>query len=123
MFAIIALVAAVLMAVLLYTFKGLGMQWGAVIISLGATIVLSSLVSSRFTRVIYLGFIFAALPIGLVVSFVLLAVFYFGILTPLAFIFRLIGRDTLQRTFDPGADSYWITHRKPDHLDRYYNQF
>ena len=122
-FAIIALIAAMLVALLLWRFKGLGIRWGALIISLGAGILLSSFISLKVTRVIYLGLILVTLPIGLLVSFVLLAVFYFGILTPLALIFRLIGRDALHRTLDPDTDSYWIAHRKPDHLDRYYNQF
>ena len=99
------------------------MQWTAMIFSLGAAIFLSSFVSHKLTRLIYLGFTLATLPIALLISFLLLAIFYFGILTPLALIFRLIGRDTLHRKFDPDADSYWITHRQPDHLDRYYNQF
>jgi len=122
-FAIIALIAAILVALLLWRFKGLGIRWGALIISLGAGILLSSLISLKVTRVIYLGLILVTLPIGLLVSFVLLAVFYFGILTPLALIFRLIGRDILHRTFDPDTESYWITHRQPDNLDRYYHQF
>ena len=121
-FAIIALIAAALVALLLWRFRGLGMQWTAMIFSLGAAIFLSSFISHKLTRLIYLGFTLATLPIALLISFLLLAIFYFGILTPLALIFRLIGRDTLHRKFDPDADSYWITHRQPDHLDRYYNQ-
>ena len=121
-FAIIALIAAILIALLLWKFRGLGIQWAMVIFSLGMAILVSSLLSLRLTRVIYLGFILATLPIGLLVSFLLLAIFYFGILTPLALMFRLIGRDTLHRKFDPDVESYWITHRQPDNLDRYYNQ-
>ena len=122
-FAIIALIAAILIALLLWKFRGLGIQWAMVIFSLGMAILVSSLLSLRLTRVIYLGFILVTLPIGLLVSFLLLAIFYFGILTPLALMFRLIGRDTLHRKFDRDAESYWITHRQPDNLDRYYNQF
>ena len=122
-FAIIALIAAALIALLLWRFRGLGIQWTAVIFSLGMAILVSSLLSLRLTRVIYLGFILVTLPIGLLVSFLLLAIFYFGILTPLALMFRLIGRDTLHRKFDRDAESYWITHRQPNNLDRYYNQF
>lgn len=122
-FGIIALIAATLVVLLLCKFKGVGIRWGAIIISLGAAILLSSFISLRFTRAIYLGFILATRPIGLLISFLLLATFFFGILTPLALIFRLIGRDTLHRKFEPDTKSYWITHRKPDNLDQYYNQF
>jgi hypothetical protein len=122
-FAIIALIAAAVVALLLYRFRGLGIRWVAVIISLGVAILLSSFVSLKVTRAIYLGLVLATLPIGLLISFLLLAIFFFGILTPLAVIFRLIGRDSLQRKFDPDTDSYWTTHQQPDNLDRYYNQF
>ena len=122
-FAIIALIAAAVIALLLYRFRGLGIRWVAVIISLGVAVLLSSFVSLKVTRAIYLGFILATLPIGLLISFLLLAIFFFGILTPLAVIFRFIGRDPLQRTFDRDTDSYWTTHQQPDNLDRYYNQF
>jgi hypothetical protein len=122
-FAIIALIAAILVSLLLYLFRGLGLQWGVVISSIGITIFLTAFISLRATRVIYLVLTLVTLPIGLVISFLLLATFYFGILTPLAVVFRLIGRDALKRRFDADAESYWITHRHPDDLDRYFNQF
>lgn len=122
-FAIIALVAAILAALLLCRFKGVGIEWGAAIFSLGAAILLSSFVWLRLTRVIYLGFVLVTYPIGLLMSFILLAIFFFGILTPVALLFYLIGRDTLHRKFDPDAESYWITHEQPENLDRYYHQF
>ena len=122
-FAIIALIAAFLIALLLWRLRGLGIQWATVIISSGIVIFFSSFLSHKLTRIIYLGFILVTLPIGLLMSFLLLAFFYFGILTPLACIFHLIGRDPLHRKCDSEAESYWITHRKPDNLDRYYHQF
>ena len=122
-FAMIALIAAILVSSLLYLFRGLGLQWVVVISSIGVTIFLTAFVSVKATRVIYLGLTLVTLPIGLVISFLLLATFYFGIFTPLAIVFRLIGRDTLNRRFDVDAESYWITHRQPDDLDRYFNQF
>jgi hypothetical protein len=122
-FAMIALIAALLASLLLYIFRGLGLQWVAVISSVGAAILLTSFISLRATRVTYLGLILVTLPIGLAVSFFLLAIFFFGILTPLAMVLRLIGRDPLNRKFDPDIGSYWITHRQPDDLDRYFNQF
>ena len=122
-FARIALIASILISLLLYMFRGLGLQWVAVISSVGSAILLTSFVSLRATRVIYLGLILVTLPIGLLISFLLLAIFFFGIFTPLAVVLRLIGRDPLGRKFDPDIGSYWITHRQPDNLDRYFNQF
>jgi hypothetical protein len=59
----------------------------------------------------------------LVVSFTLMAIFYFLLLTPLGLIFRLTGRDSLRRKFDSNTNSYWIVRRQPENPDRYFHQF
>ena len=55
-------------------------------------------------------------------SFVLLASFYFLLLTPIALLFRLIGRDPLHRRFDRGESSYWAPRKPTASLDRYFHQ-
>lgn len=122
-FAMIALSATVLISLLLYFLKGLGFQWIAIIIAIGFVIFLSSLVSLKLTKIFYLGLTLVTLPIGWVVSFILLAAFYFLLLTPLGLFFRLIGRDPLCRRFDSNAKSYWSTRQSPKNLDRYFQQF
>jgi len=122
-FGAIALIALALIAILLYVLKGLGIQWAAIIFAVGFIIFLSSVISLKLTRMIYLGLILVTLPIGWAVSFALLAAFYFLLLTPLGFLFRLIGRDPLRRKFDSTTESYWLTRRPPDKLDRYFHQF
>ena len=119
----IALIASALISFLLYMLKGLGIQWALIIFSIGFIIFLGSMTSLKLTRMIYLGLILVTLPIGWVVSFILLASFYFLVLTPIGLVFRLIGRDPLCRKFDSTADSYWLTRRAPDSLDRYFHQF
>jgi len=122
-FGAIALIASALIAILLYVLKGLGIQWAAIIFAVGFIIFLSSVISLKLTRMIYLGLILLTLPIGWAVSFILLAAFYFLLLTPLGFLFRLMGRDPLRRKFDSTTESYWLTRRPPDKLDRYFHQF
>jgi hypothetical protein len=122
-FGIISLIASVLFAVLLYLLKGLALQWMAVIIAAGFIIFLSSVLSPKVTRIIYLGLILLTLPIGLVLSFTLMAIFYFFVLMPVGLVFRLIGRDALGRKFDSTVDSYWVPRQPPDSLDRYFHQF
>jgi hypothetical protein len=122
-FGIIALIASAVLSVLLYLLKGLGIQWIIIICSIGFIIFLSSIISAGLTRVIYVGLILLTLPIGWLVSFILLASFYFLLLTPLGLIFRLLGRDPLHRRFDSAADSYWLAWRPPDSNERYFHQF
>jgi hypothetical protein len=122
-FAKIALVASCLVAGLLYFIKGLAIQWVIVILAAGLVIFLSSLVSLAITRLIYVALTAVTLPIGLAISFIVLAVFYYLIITPVGLVFRLIGRDSMKRRFDSNADSYWVAHRPSKKLERYFHQF
>ena len=47
-----------------------------------------------------------AFPIGWLLSQIMLALMFYLVLTPIALIFRLTGRDVLQRKFDPTRKSY-----------------
>jgi hypothetical protein len=122
-FGIIALIASVVISLLLYILKDLEIKWILIVCTVGFTIFLISLISGKMTRLIYLGLVLVTLPIGWMVSLILLAAFYFLILTPIGFIFRLIGRDLLCRKFDSATDSYWLPRRPPDSHDRYFHQF
>jgi len=122
-FGIVAFVASGVISLALYLLKGLAIQWALTILGVGFVIFLSSLACLKLARMIYVSLMAATLPIGFVVSFILLAAFYFLLLTPLALFFRLIGRDTLHRKFDSAANSYWVARRSPEGLDRYFQQF
>ena len=119
----IALIASALIALVLYVVKGLALFWALPIIALGLLIFLSSIVSVKLTRVIYLSLVLLTLPIGWVVSFIVLTAFYFLLITPVALVFRLIGRDPLHRRFDAAAKSYWLKRNPPQDLDHYFHQF
>ena len=89
----------------------------------GLGIFILSRISTKLVKPFYLLLYAIALPIGLVLTHVLMAVFYFILLTPIGLVFRLIGRDSLKRKWDPNAKTYWMPHRTPDSLKRYFNQF
>jgi hypothetical protein len=122
-FAIIALIASLVITLLLYFIKGVGIQWAGIIIAAGFGIFISSFVSLKLTRIIYLGLILITFPIGWAISMILLTAFYFLLLMPLGLVFRLLGRDPLSRRLDPDAKSYWLTRRQTDRLDRYFHQY
>ena len=110
-FRVTSVVASVLIALVLYVFGGADVGWCAAIAVVGACIALSGFVSLRLTRYIYIGMVAITLPIGLVISSILMMLFYFGLITPLGLVFRLIGRDPLSRRFDPKARSYWVPYQ------------
>jgi pilus assembly protein TadC len=122
-FAMIALIASLLIASLIYVLKGVRIQWSVIIAVVGFGIFLSSFVSLKLTRIIYLGLILVTFPIGWAIIMILLMAFYFLLLLPLGLFFRLLGRDPLCRRFDPDAKSYWLARREPDSLDRYFHQY
>jgi len=122
-FGIAALIASTVIAILLYLLKDLGIQWALTIFAFGCVTFLSGVLCPGPTKVIYVGLTAVTMPIGLAVSFILLAIFYFLLLTPLGLLFRLMGRDPLCRKFDSAADSYWIARKPPDKLERYFRQF
>ena len=119
----IALLITAIISLLLYRLKGISIPWALAIFAVGFTIFLISMISSRLTRMIYVVLMAVTFPIGLVLSFTLLAIFYFLLLAPLGLIFRLMGRDALCRKFDATAESYWLSRRGPEGPEQYFRQF
>jgi len=122
-FGAVALIATSAISLLLYYLKDLPVFWAAVIFLAGLIIFLSSRLYLRLTKLFYLILTAVTAPIGFVLSFLLMAVFFFLLITPLSIVFRLIGRDPLNRRFDPDAKSYWLARQEPDVLDRYFHQY
>jgi hypothetical protein len=94
-----------------------------VIWGVAALVALVGLIRPRAIRLVYLGMIYLAFPIGWVVSHVLLALVLYLLFTPIGWALRLFGRDPLVRRFDREAASYWTPHEQPASIDRYFRQF
>jgi len=118
-----ALVILPLIGVTLYLLKRVDWQYCAAIGAVGGAIWISGLISYRLTRAIYQVLVTLTLPIGLVVSLTIMALFYFAIITPLGLLFRLMGRDSMCRRFDAKAKTYWISHESSRAAERYFQQF
>lgn len=71
----------------------------------------------------YLGWLYAAYPIGWTVSHLILLITYYLALTPIGIMMRLLGHDPLQRKLDRKADTYWLKHEEPADNSRYFRQF
>ena len=84
---------------------------------------LLSLVRPEWNRFLFVGLSLVAFPIGFVVSHIILAVLFYGMITPVGIVFRLIGRDPLRRKLDRSATSYWITHKSVESVERYFRQY
>jgi hypothetical protein len=64
----------------------------------------------------------AATPIGIVIGEVAMLLVYFGVFLPIGLLFRLKGRDALERNIDRSAKSYFRPKRQPADPAHYYRQ-
>jgi hypothetical protein len=83
-----------------------------------------SLTSEKATRLVFLGVSCAALPVGVVTGWITLALLYFAVLTPLGFVMRRFGRNTLHLADKGTAKSYWQPRpRRGSESKRAFRQF
>jgi hypothetical protein len=73
-------------------------------------------------RWVYLASAYLTLPIGWIVSHVVLASVYYIVLTPIGLAMRLFGYDPMGRGFDRSSPTYWVPRKEPDRVDRYFRQ-
>ena len=95
---------------------------GWVLAALAITVGPLGLVWPQAVRPVWVAALIVTFPIGWVVSRVLLGVLYYGLFTPFALVFKLIGRDALVRR-RPAGDTYWVPKPAVADVGRYYRQF
>ncbi len=119
----ISMAMLILIALVCYWLDRLTAVGSLYLCAAGLVIFILSRISTKLVKPFYLLLYAIALPIGLILTHILMAIFYFIILTPIGLVFRLIRRDPMQRKFDSHTKTYWLPHRTPDSLKRYFNQF
>lgn len=88
-----------------------------------AVVGMAGLLFPPLVRWIFVGWTIAVFPIGWLVSRVMLAALFYGLFTPLALLFRLLGRDALGLKRKPDAATYWQTKPIVTDMNRYLQQF
>jgi len=74
----------------------------------------------KFTYDLWMGITY---PIGWVISHALMAIMFFGVITPIGLLMRLFGRDPMERQINRAAASYWVEHDPSADPARYFRQF
>jgi hypothetical protein len=87
----------------------------------GVLLALAGAVRPGLVRPVYLVALAVAFPIGWVVSNLAFLALYYLVLTPLALLFRLVGRDALVLR-RPRTDSHWIDRGPSSEASRYWRQ-
>jgi hypothetical protein len=95
----------------------------AVLATLAVTVGPLGLARPRAIKPIFVAWMALVSPIGWIVSRVILGTVFYGLFTPFALTFRLMGRDALGLKRPPQADTYW--RRNPNAADsaQYLRQF
>jgi hypothetical protein len=96
---------AVVLAALAWTVGPLGLVWPQAI------------------RPVFVACMVVTFPVGWVVSRLALAGLYYLAFTPVALLFRLIGRDALARRYRPELQTYWEPKPQPAGAQSYLRQF
>ena len=78
-----------------------------ILVGLAITVGGLGLARPRIIRPLFVGLMKASFPIGWVVSKVLLVTMYYVVFTPVALLFKLIGRDALARRWQASQETYW----------------
>ena len=71
----------------------------------------------------YLAWIYSVVPIGWVVSHVLLGTVFYLVVTPVGLAMKALKYDPMQRTLDPAAKSYWIKRESQVDISSYFRQY
>ena len=74
-------------------------------------------------RPVYIVLTCITLPIGLVLSPIIMAFLYFGVVMPVGLVMRATGWDPMQRKLEPGASTYWIKRELKRTPASYFRQY
>jgi len=81
------------------------------------------LVKPGAVRWLFVTWMVAAFPIGWAISQVMMLLMFYLLITPIALILRLRGRDPLNRKPAPGRSSWWLSKPSPQDVRSYFRQY
>ena len=94
-----------------------------VIWGLAMAVPIIGLTVPAFMRIVYIGLAYAAFPIRFVVFYLIMAIVYYLLMTPIGVVMWLFGYDPMNRHFDESTDTYWRPRKQDDSLNTYFRQF
>ena len=91
----------------------------------GAVLLVVGLFLPQILKPIYIGWMALAFTMGLIVSTVLLTIFFYLVVTPIGLAARCLGKDFLARKWDAETTTYWLrrNHSRSSQPVQYERQF
>jgi hypothetical protein len=97
---------------------------GTVLVSIAAAFLAAALLVPPVLRPLYVPWRWFGFVMGFFMTRVILTVFYFLVITPFAVVRRLLGKDSLERSLDRDAATWWLERDgEPPPRERYERQF
>lgn len=100
-----------------------GHRTAGIILVLIGLIGVAGLVKPFLVKHLFIGATIAAYPLGWVVTQLMLVIMFYVVLTPIAFIARWRGRDSLQLRPQSAKSSFWAPRGEPPRAENYLKQF
>jgi len=98
-------------------------RWGLCLMAMALGIGVLGLIKPAAVRWLFVGWMIVAFPVGWLVSLLMLLIMFYGLITPLALLFRLWGRDRLRRRPAPEAPTFWLPKHTPQDVRSYFRQY
>ncbi|MEI8042814.1 MAG: SxtJ family membrane protein [Verrucomicrobiota bacterium] len=96
---------------------------GMALMGMAVVIGLPGLIKPATVRWIFVTWMVVAFPIGWLISLLMLLLMFYCVITPVALLFRLRGRDLLGRKMDPSGTTFWMPKDPPRDVRRYFKQY
>ncbi len=80
-------------------------------LAIGVALLIPSLIMPRSLGPVYRVWMTAGEALGWINTRILLGVVFYGIITPMGLIMRLLGHDPMRREYEPGVESYRVVKR------------
>ena len=103
--------------------KGAAIETACLIAGGGAVVGIAGVLSPAFIRIVYVVWMAAVFPIGVVVSNLVLVAVFYGVVLPIGLLAKLTGRNPLQLGFDLKAKTYWNVRPLMKDPRRYFRQY
>jgi len=94
-----------------------------VLATLAVTVGPLGIIAPRAIKPVFVGWMAIAYPIGWLMSRIIVGIIFYGLFTPVAFLFRFIRRDELGLRSKPQADTYWQPKQSARDQADYLRQF